>query len=415
MNEKKLIAFLKKDRLYIRAVLILAVTGFSFSCLYFYDNGRELPVNENGQKILERTEDGTESSYDLEVQIDGVECEIEVPVSARMRSKEEVKEMFQEQKRRLEELILGENESLDEVRSRLDLIGEIPDTGIAVSWTTDNYEVLDSLGNISSEDIPKEGVAVKLTALMKYKEEESAYEFYVRVFPSEMKEEEEWLQKIAEKAKESDENTVTDQYMVLPEYVEGKKLVWNYERNTRAFAILVLGAGMCSMMLISGSQRKKETDKKAVRQMKIDYPQIINKFNLYIRAGLTVRRAWFLIVQDYERNAENMRKAYEEMAVSMHQMQGGTAETDAYEEFGIRCGIASYRRLGSMLAQNVRKGSRGLTVLLEREAEEAIEERKNLAKKLGEEAGTKLMIPMFLMLAVVFAIVIVPAFFSIQI
>ena len=37
------------------------------------------------------------------------------------------------------------------------------------------------------------------------------------------------------------------------------------------------------------------------------------------------------------------------------------------------------------------------------------------AKKLGEEAGTKLMIPMFLMLIVVFAIVIVPAFFSIQI
>ena len=43
------------------------------------------------------------------------------------------------------------------------------------------------------------------------------------------------------------------------------------------------------------------------------------------------------------------------------------------------------------------------------------EDRKNLAKKLGEEAGTKMMIPMFIMLAVVFIIVIVPAFFSIQI
>lgn len=46
---------------------------------------------------------------------------------------------------------------------------------------------------------------------------------------------------------------------------------------------------------------------------------------------------------------------------------------------------------------------------------EAFEERKNMAKKLGEEAGTKLMIPLFLMLAVVFVIVTVPAFLTIQI
>ena len=68
-----------------------------------------------------------------------------------------------------------------------------------------------------------------------------------------------------------------------------------------------------------------------------------------------------------------------------------------------------------MLSQNVRKGSKGLTELLGREAEEAFEDRINLAKKLGEEAGTRLMIPMFLMLAIVFATVIVPAFFSIRI
>ena len=44
-----------------------------------------------------------------------------------------------------------------------------------------------------------------------------------------------------------------------------------------------------------------------------------------------------------------------------------------------------------------------------------MEERRQQARKLGEEAGTKLMIPMFMMLIVVFVIVIVPAFFTIQI
>ena len=36
------------------------------------------------------------------------------------------------------------------------------------------------------------------------------------------------------------------------------------------------------------------------------------------------------------------------------------------------------------------------------------------AKRAGEEAGTKLLLPMFLMLAVVLVIVIVPAFLSVQ-
>ena len=49
------------------------------------------------------------------------------------------------------------------------------------------------------------------------------------------------------------------------------------------------------------------------------------------------------------------------------------------------------------------------------EAEDAFEERKNLARKAGEEAGTKLLVPMFIMLAIVMAIMVVPAFFSIQI
>ena len=85
-----------------------------------------------------------------------------------------------------------------------------------------------------------------------------------------------------------------------------------------------------------------------------------------------------------------------------------------YENYGTRCGISVYKKFGMMLSQNLRKGTKGLTELLGREAEDAFEERKNLAKKIGEEAGTKLMIPMFLMLIIVFAMVIVPAFFSIQ-
>ena len=168
-----------------------------------------------------------------------------------------------------------------------------------------------------------------------------------------------------------------------------------------------------------------EEKKKEFREMKLDYPQIINKFNLYIKSGMTIRKAWFKIAGEYEKDQKEKeqisakacgrKKAYEEMVNVMYKISGGASEGECYEEYGIRCNLSEYRKFGMMLSQNLRKGTRGLTELLEREAEDAFEQRKNLAKKAGEEAGTKLMIPLFLMLIIVFAIVIVPAFFSIRI
>ena len=67
------------------------------------------------------------------------------------------------------------------------------------------------------------------------------------------------------------------------------------------------------------------------------------------------------------------------------------------------------------MSQNLRKGTKGMTQILKQESLQAFEERKARARRLGEEAGTKLLLPMFLMLAVVLVIVIVPAFLSVQI
>ena len=50
--------------------------------------------------------------------------------------------------------------------------------------------------------------------------------------------------------------------------------------------------------------------------------------------------------------------------------------------------------------------------MLSEEADAALEERRNLARKRGEEAGTKLLFPMMLMLVVVMFLILLPAFFG---
>ena len=53
-----------------------------------------------------------------------------------------------------------------------------------------------------------------------------------------------------------------------------------------------------------------------------------------------------------------------------------------------------------------------MAVLLRMGSEEAFSERKNQARRKGEEAGTKLLLPMGGMLLIVFVLILVPAFAS---
>lgn len=412
---------MKEHPAYIKAgALALAAILFSGG-LYLSDNRVRVRTNGDGQEVLERGAQGEDTVREMKLRVEGEEEEkdVEVSVAGREYTPEEMDQAFETAKKELEGLILGENQSLDEVRHDLDLVMEIPGSGITVGWELDRYDIMDIRGNLQEDALTEEGEEIRLTAILKCGEEQEIYEFYAKIFPPVLTEEEQFMNELQEAINRSDEKTRTEEYLVLPDHVDGQRIQWSYGSNTRSAAVLVLGLGGACMLLVSESQRKKEEEKVMIRRMKLDYPQIINKFNLYIRAGMTIRRAWYCIARDYEekkdaRNKKIVHKAYEEMVSAMYRINSGAPEGECYESFGTRCGLAAYRKFGSLLAQNLRKGSKGLTDLLGREAEDAFEERKNLAKKMGEEAGTKLMIPMFLMLIIVFAMVIVPAFFSIQ-
>ena len=103
------------------------------------------------------------------------------------------------------------------------------------------------------------------------------------------------------------------------------------------------------------------------------------------------------------------------MIITNHEILDGESERLAYQKFGERVDLGEYQRLIRILLQNLQTGSRGLCKLLEQESENALEERKALALKLGEEAGTKMLMPMMIMMAIVIAIVIAPAIIDFKI
>ena len=92
------------------------------------------------------------------------------------------------------------------------------------------------------------------------------------------------------------------------------------------------------------------------------------------------------------------------------ELEYGHSESVVYDTFGRRIGVLPYQRMASLLTQNVSKGIQGIRVLLLQEAKEVMAEERAKIKIKGEQAGTKLLVPMMVLLVLVFAILLVPAF-----
>ena len=202
-------------------------------------------------------------------------------------------------------------------------------------------------------------------------------------------------------------------YYYLPSEWKGHRLEWERPKEHTGELLASLGLFAAFVVLLKSTREKQEEEARRAEQLLMDYPGLIMKFTLLVQAGMTVRKAFQKISLDYGRKRKrNPRPAYEEIRIVCYEMESGVSESEAYRRFGERCGQAKYKTFATLLIQNLQKGSRQMADMLERESTEAWEERKRKARVLGEAAATKLLVPMIMMLIVVMAIVMIPAFMS---
>ena len=178
---------------------------------------------------------------------------------------------------------------------------------------------------------------------------------------------------------------------------------------------MVLLVGTCVVFVLEWrkKERKRQAEKLRQRKLQREYPQLVEQLALLIGSGMTIRRAWERILWMEERmqkvRGSQTHLFQAEMQITYQEMQKGCGEKEAYERFGQRIGMPEYRRLSSLLARNLEKGTRNLCDLLSAESQEAWENRKFQAKKLGEEAGMKLLFPMLLLFVLILIILLYPA------
>lgn len=379
-------------------------------------------VRETDGSIQRNTYGQGSRTEELEVSIAGGEVRFpaEIQVAEQQYSTEEIQELFQRVIRHMEKLILGENRSLDRVEKDMNLLSEVPGEPVMISWELDRYDVMNIRGEIQEDALKEEGTLVTLSAVLTYsenEEEQALYQCTANIFPRTLGEEEKSREQAAGEIRKREEESRSQREFQLPDTLLGKEAAY-YQRMDRRGLVLIVMAVLIGILLYALEiQNKGKAREERKRQMLLDYPEIVNKMTLFLGAGMTAKRAWKKVVEDYERQkgSRGERYAYEEMKRTCYEMESGVTEPESYENFGRRCDVQVYVRFGALLSQNLRKGTKGLTQMLKLEAIQAFEERKARARRLGEEAGTKLLLPMFLMLAIVLVIVIVPAFLSVQI
>ena len=389
---------------------MLGITGVALSVACFFYDGRE----QEALQTLTRPEQGEgDQEQKLQAELGGKRYPLEITLVEMPCSEEEIHEILTAASAGLEKMFLKNNTDLYHIKTDIQMPSVIPDTEVEVQWYLDSWEYVDPDGTVRNESL-KEPVPLKVQAVLSLGDRSVTWKRDLKLCPPGEPDTEQKMRLLEYQIQERQKDDSSGE-LLLPSEVFGEPVSWYQTTDRRGIWMLALT--VCSLAAVEIGRRREEEQsaRKRERSMQLDYPEIVSRLSLYMGAGISTRKAWERIVENYEKkNGESTehRAAYEEMRKTLHEMQSGIPETLAYERFGTRCRVPAYLKLGTLLSQNLRKGTRNLAELLREEAREAFEDRKALARRMGEECESKLLLPMGMLLLTVLIMVMYPALVS---
>ncbi len=344
---------------------------------------------------------------------DSLQQDFTLTIEAKKYTEEEFLSKVEASKNQLMAIVLNENVSAEEVRHSLQLIDNLPGTPFAIRWILPDNELVLKDGSINYLQLKNSGKVALLEAEITYETYRVIVPFNFYLCPYTATEDENLLNKLGQAISDNANLENNQDYIKLPEKVDSKSVVYEEAEESKGFALVLIGFVAIVFSAHSMEQKLYKKQKLRNRQILLDYPEVVNKLTMLIGAGMTIRRAFYKITAEYQqkrsKNQIGYRYVYEEMIVTCKELDNGVNESRAYDSFGRRLKIQEYIKLGAILSQNVTKGVQGLLDILQMEAIQAFEGRKELAKQLGEEASTKVLAPMMFMFLIVLIIIIMPA------
>ena len=349
---------------------------------------------------------------ELTVSIEGIEgiFDYTAEIEAMLPTQEQAEQYFEKAIMEIDLEFSGLNFS--EGCEKLPMKKEYVNGTVAAKWSVNPWEVVKTDGTIVYEEIATDGQAVGVSVNLLCGNYEKTYQFPIRIIPREKSQEElvmeelnNWMQYEMEK-----EGSGT---VVLPQELLGRRVYWTKERSNIAIRVLLVEVIAVILMVWLKKQESRKKEQKRAQKLEVEYPEVVGQLELLLGAGMNLRQAWNIIATRYLDNRQNNlskeKEVYEGIVKMMRRIEEGENEKKAYQRFANELQNSYFHRLMRHLAGNLEKGTQGLCIILEQESKQAYEHRILQSKRLGEEASTKMLVPLMLMMVVVMVIVIAPA------
>lgn len=403
--------YLKTEYYGKKAAICLAVllVGTLFGAAARFSAMDKVILGEDGAVARGSYSDGSRK-IDIETEYGQQQMDFHLEVKPKLLSEEETERLFDELTEKLPEYILGSNDSLQNVASNLDLQESYGDFPISVHWESSSPGRLSDSGQIFSLE---EEAAVVLSFRLTYGTREREGELSVVLRPPVPAQEEQLYMELEEALRKSQDGSLNQDEWKLPAEWRGEGIRWRQVVEDNSLALWAAALVTAAAVFLFLDRDLHEQLEKRRRILRREYPQIVHKLVLFVGAGMTIRGAFQKIAGDYEKKRrEDGRQmpAYEEMLYTCRELRSGVSEGLAYEHLGKRTELQEYIRLTALLSQNLKRGNAALLERLREEADKSSQERLQESRKMGEEAGTKLLVPMMLMLGVVMVMIMIPAF-----
>ena len=439
----------------IRKQMLLCISASLLLTILVFFLGLQDGVLKEGFRLPRSGYGGSKQYITLEVSglTEDTSVPLDITVSPKRYTEEEANAVFREIYDQLEELVVAEGESFANLQHDLRLMTKLPKYGVQLSWdfypeldpalaagsvTPDEARayyrkyrhLMDSDGTLHNETLPPGTVVTGYLSLimstdivptgtdgetkyLKTQYHSAPYRIYVGIVPRALSRYESLLLQLQQAITTEDEGSLGENMLSLPTEIDGQRIYYS-EHEDRSYLLLPLLGVIAAMAIYMRQGQARRTEKKQRESLlMLDYSELVSKLMVYIGAGLTVRNALETISQHFDaliaRGIKEDRPLYQELRTMVIQFRRNMPESEIYLSFGRRVNLKPYTKLVSLIEQNRMNGARNLRAMLELEMEDAFEQRKTTARRLGEEAGTKLLLPLFIMLGIVMIIVIVPA------
>lgn len=181
------------------------------------------------------------------------------------------------------------------------------------------------------------------------------------------------------------------------------------------FAFIMYGftaeIGMLGMMIgvaillafHAGGAPKRKIEERSDELMS-EFSEVVSKLALLTDAGMILKEAWEEIAYSEEGTI------YNEMKRAVEDMKNGVSEIDAISSFGQRCMVPEIKKFTSTLVQGLSKGNKELSVMLSKQSAEVWDIKRQIVRRKGEKAQSKLLIPMILMFIGILVMIMIPIF-----